>query len=585
LSLSSFYWVKPEYRFTGVNAMNHGSAGSFRSLLLGSILCSAAQSSFAAQPAAEIALDPAIECWSHSEFPLLGAQVIPAESVVRSRLYFRCSLYPDYYFVDLAIDTGAYRGVAPQAEEACPQVHYYVEALSSDFTAVRTEERVADVASPDECRRRYPGAAWFAGEDPNIFLGSTLGSTGMAPGFKTVGIAGFISSTGSTVALAGTGGISTGAVAGIAAGGAAAAGLGVLATGGNSTTTTAPIVVPPPPPSTTTAPSTTTVPPAPSGLVACFTLDPASGTVEVNHSLRIDGRCSQGGDGLTYSFDLGDGRTREGQPFITATWPNAGTYTLTLTVARNSTSARSGQVLEEDSVSREIFVTAQPEPPEPPEPPAPSPVVADFTARNANSDSCFGEFNGSLSTGNIVRYSWELDVNGDFGPVVLAEGQVVSHDWDDLCFRTDGFVTARLTVFGASGNQSSVTKTVNILGFSSTNAAKSLVESSFASEILQAEGVEGQVVIEGVRGFPMSGEAPTRIQYSGRRGRASIEAVATAATAPFLWRFDFSGAKGFVPGSLRTVSGQEVARDAYSVVLRFEGGAFERARFEYRLEP
>jgi hypothetical protein len=126
---------------------------------------------------------------------------------------------------------------------------------------------------------------------------------------------------------------------------------------------------------------------------------------------------------------------------------------------------------------------------------------------------------------------------------------------------------------------------VNILSFNPSNAKQSLAEISFASEMLQAEGVEGQVVIEGGRGFPLSGGAPARIQYAGRRGRTSIEAVATAATAPFLWRFDFSGAKGFVPGTLRTVSGQEVARDAYSVVLRFSGAAFERARFEYRVEP
>jgi hypothetical protein len=305
----------------------------------------------------------------------------------------------------------------------------------------------------------------------------------------------------------------------------------------------------------------------------------------VNRSLRIDGRCSQGGDGLAYHYDLGDGRTREGQPFITATWPNPGTYTLTLTVSRNTTSARSGQALEEDSVSREIRVDAAPEPPEPPEPPPPSPVVADFTARNAGIDSCVGEFNGSPSTGNIVRYSWDLDVNGDFGPVIKAEGQVVTHDWGSACFRTDGFVTARLTVFGPTGNQSSVTKQVNILAFNPVASKQSLVESFFATEMLQAEGIEGQVVIEGARGFPVSAEAPTRVQYSGRRGRTSIEAVATAATAPFLWRFDFSGAKGFVPGSLRTVSGQEVSRDAYSVVLRFSGSAFERARFEYRLEP
>ncbi len=546
-------------------------------------LCFAAQAT-AAQPAAEIALDPAIECWSYSDFPLLGALVTPPEDIVRSRLYFRCSLYPDYYFVDLAVESGAYRGIAPQAEEACPEVHYYVEALGRDFNSVRTEERVANVASPDECRRRFPGAAWFPGENPNIFMGSTLGTTGMAPGFKTVGIAGFISSTGSTVA-AGTGGLSTGAVAGIAAGGGAAAGLGVLATGGNSTTTTAPLVAGPPPPSTTTAPATTTIPPAPSGLVACFTIDPASGRIEVNQSLRIDGRCSQGGDGLTFHYDLGDGRTKDGQAFVTAIWPSPGTYTLTLTVARNQASAGSGQALEEDSVSREIRVEAPAAPPDPPEPPAPSPVFADFTARNAKPDVCVGEFNGSPSSGDIVRYLWELDLNKDFGPVVQKEGLVVTHDWGTACFNFDGFVTARLTVIGRAGNQNSITKQVNILSFTPLTVKRSLIESSFASEMLQGEGSEGQVVIDGGRGFAMSAGAPTRVQFASRRGRVSIEAVATSATGPFLWRFDFSSAKGFVPGSLRTVSGQEVARDAYSVVLRFSGGALERARFEYRLEP
>jgi hypothetical protein len=167
----------------------------------------------------------------------------------------------------------------------------------------------------------------------------------------------------------------------------------------------------------------------------------------------------------------------------------------------------------------------------------------------------------------------------------MVEGQVVTYDWGSACFRNGGLVTARLTVFGPTGNQDSVTKTVNILTFGPIPARQSLVESSFASEISQAKAVEGQVVIEGGRGFPVSADAPTRIQFAGRRGRVSIEAVATAASAPFLWRFDFSGAKGFVPGSLRTVSGQEVSRDAYSVVLRFSGGAFERARLEYRLEP
>jgi hypothetical protein len=365
-------------------------------------------------------------------------------------------------------------------------------------------------------------------------------------------------------------------VAGIAAGGAAAAGLGVLATGGNSTTTTAPQVLPPPAPSTTTAPVTTTTPPAPSGLVACFTVDPPDGRVEINESLRADGRCSQGGDGLTFHYDLGDGRTRDGQPFITATWPNPGTYTLTLTVSRNTTSARAGQALEEASVSRDIRVE------EPPEPPAPSQVVADFTARNANSSLCVAVRRLS-SKGDIARYLWELDLDNDRPRRDRGAGRVVVHDWKAECFRADGYQPAHGR--GQDGTRDSVTKQVNILNGIPVTARQGMVESSLASEMLEAPGIEGQVVIEGGRGFPVSADTPSRIQFASRRGRVGIEAVSTAATAPFLWRFDFSGAKGFVPGSLRVVSGQEVARDAYSVVLRFSGGAFERARFEYRLEP
>ncbi len=56
---------------------------------------------------------------------MLMALVNPSEEIVNSRLYFRCSLYQDYYFVDLKIEGGAFTAVAPQAEESCPRVHYY----------------------------------------------------------------------------------------------------------------------------------------------------------------------------------------------------------------------------------------------------------------------------------------------------------------------------------------------------------------------------------------------------------------------------------------------------------------------------
>jgi hypothetical protein len=538
--------------------------------LLGAVAGAGAEGT---QPELNIALDPPIDCWYHSEFPVLGALVSPPSEIVRSRLYFRCSLYPDYYFVDLFDESGTYRGVAPQAEETCPRVHYYVEALSRDFTSTRTEERVADVTSPNECRRRYPAAAWFPGDDPGIMLGSLAGS-GLAPGFKSVGIAGFISSTGATIAATAPGGISSGVVAGLAAGGGAAAGIGVLAAGGGSTTT-APQVLAPPPPTTTTAPPTTTTTAAAQAVKACFRIDPPSGNLKVNQVLTIDGRCSEGGANLQFRYDLGDGRIKEGQAFVTVIWPKPGSYTLTLTVTRSPTPFGAAQQ-DEDSISRQIQVE-----------PEFRPAKAEFTSRAVPPGPCTGEFDGRSSSGDIDSYQWELDVNNELGRGVLAvSGPVVTEDWKRACLSTGGFVTVRLTVLGRDGGSSTIEKRVNIETKGPGLRAGESIESSLVSELLESGGAQGQITLEGGPTRYVSGDTRAHVRYSGRSGRNALEALLVKeAESPVLWRFDFSGARSFVAGSLRVISGQEVARDAYSVVLRFTGSPGERARVEFELEP
>jgi hypothetical protein len=527
----------------------------------------------AAQPAEGIALDPAIECWFNSEFPVLGAQITPPGEVVRSRLYFRCSLYPDYYFVDLTDENGTFRGVAPQAEDNCPRVHYYVEALSRDFSSARTEERIADVASPNECRRRYPGATWFSGQNPGITLGSTVAGPQMAPGFKSIGIVSFLTSTGSVVAA--PGGIGGAAVAGIAAAGGAAVGVGLLTTGGDSSTTTsAPIAMLTTTTTTTTPPpTTTTVPPSSRPVRACFTLDPPSGVVKVEENIKVDGRCSQG-ENLSYSYDLGDGRFREGQAFITPQWPVPGYYTLSLTVTGNPGSLSSSQAAEEsDTISRQILVQRRFQEPH-----------AEFTARNLTRFGCDAEFDGSPSTGDIASFSWELDLLNELGQgVILLGGRVVTYDWKSACFQSESSsFLARLTVVGLDGTSDSITKRLSLFEFPSEERA---IAGSFTVQMLDAEGARGQVVIEGGHTFSVSGKAPSMVRYSGRSGRNSLEATLTSdAPAPVLFRFDFAGAEGFAPASLRLVSGQEVSRDSYSIVVRL-AGAGARARIEYRLEP
>jgi PKD domain len=524
----------------------------------------------------EIALDPAIECWYDSEFPILGAQVTPPEDIVHSRLYFRCSLYPDYYFVDLADDNGTLRAVAPKADDKCPRVHYYVEVLGRDFTSTRTEERIADVTSASECRKRYPTAAWFPGDDPKIFLGSTINGPAMAPGFKTLGIAGFISSSGATVPAAG-GGISTGVIAGLAAAGGAV-GVGVLvANGGNGSTTTTAPSSPPPPPTTTTVPPTTSVP-AVQALKACFQLDPVNGVITEGDPLKIDGRCSEGGDKIQFHYDLGDGRVKQGQAFITAVWQTAGTYTLTLTVSRDTSALRSGAgAVEENSFSRQITVERAVVPD----------VVADFSA-GFKPDTCFATFDASPSTGIIDRYQWALDVNNDLGSgVIRLEGKRVTYDWKSACFRSNGSFVARLTVIGPAGNSDTLEKTITIfipLTVSRDANGTRTVEGSVSTAMLDSKGARGQVMLGEAQSYPVTSDTPVMIRYSARTGRNELRAVMASET-PALWRFDFSGTRGFVAGSLRTLAGQEVSRDQYSVVLRFSGQPGERAQLEYRIEP
>jgi hypothetical protein len=536
-------------------------------------LWGAESQSVSGQMEPSIALDPAIECWYHSQFPVLGAEVIPPEGIVRSRLYFRCSLYPDYYFVDLATEDGVFRGVAPQAEESCPQVHYYVEAVASDFTSTRTEERVVDVTSENECRRRYPAAGWFAGSDPRMYVGSTVAGPNLAPGFKGIGIAGFITSAGATIAAAGSGGSSAAVVAGVAAAGGAAAGLGVLASGGsssNSSTTTSAVVAGPPPTSTS-APVTTSSPPQQS-LKACFAMKPADGIIGVNEALTIDGRCSEGGSNLNFRFDLGDGRIKEGQPFITAVWSQPGTYNVILTVTRPDTAR-----LEEDSFSRRVRVE-----------PAAEPVVASFTG-SALPDTCRATFDGTSSSGDIVDYLWELDADNDFGQgVVTDQGPVVHYDWGRGCFtNTPGVLVVRLTVVGREGDQDTLEQTVHLFTtLRRLDSSQSVLSSSVTTELRDSNGrgASGQVVFGGGETQGIQGDGPSLLRYTGRAGRLSLEGILPVTLdSPALWRFDFSAAPHFVPGSLRVVTGQEVSREGYAVVLRLGGNAGERVRIEYEL--
>jgi hypothetical protein len=453
------------------------------------------------------------------------------------------------------------------------------------------------VAEDSECKRRDPVVAWFTGDDPGIVVGATVaGAPQIPPGFQAVGISGFVTAAG-VASSAGGGGVGAGTVAVIAAGGAGAA-VAVAAAGGGSSSTTTTAGAASPPGSTTTtsaAGSTTTTAsvgdPTP---LACFTIDPPDATVKVGENIKLDARCSKGdksllGDSIAnYEWDLGDGRVRSGPDlaFISPRWTRAGVYTVTLTVTDDGGTGFGPAQQESplrDSVSHDITVEEA--------------VVACFEASSPTvgvSPPCDYEFDASCSTGTIAAYNWILDEGGAFssGPI-RATGRVVNHSWsgaDGCYYGTSENLRVRLTVTGESGTTDSVSQMVNVRYLTSPFLKEKRIESSFKSYLGVAPfdgSKRGQVTVNGLRMDTTDNSVPFQHQVPGRVGDNAVEAYTTTPMEenPGFWSFDFSGAAGFVPGSIKVQSGQAASVSANIVVFRLSGTAGERIRFTYQLLP
>ena len=326
------------------------------------------ESEAVAQLAPDVMMDPPIECWFHNQHPLMGVLATPPEEIRSIRLYFRCSAYLDYYFVDFSQSQqgDSFEAVAPMAEASCPSVHYYVEALAQNFDAVRTEERIVDVTTDSACKRDHPLAAWYQGAEPGVTVGAVVANAPpIPPGFQAGGIVGFITATGVQAAAASGGsgsGLLIGGVAAAAGGGALAA----VAAGGDPDSTTSIPEVGGGGPGTSSAATTSAAPDSTSSAVttsvgaptldACFSSDPNPAIIEEGESIRLDARCSIAfrfsalRRALTYMWDLGDGRRREGA-LINPVYRNLGMFTIELTVSDGSTT---------DSTTKEIVVTPRP---------------------------------------------------------------------------------------------------------------------------------------------------------------------------------------------------------------------------------
>jgi hypothetical protein len=219
-------------------------------LTLGATLLFA--SSLGAQPRIE---HDDVDCLPREEFTQFLASIQPASTIRAAKLYFRSSLYPEFYFVVMSLDAaGSFETVMPLPAAETIKVVYYIEAVDLSFQTSRSEELEVLVGNGSGCSRG-PGAVLFSGGSPAIVVGATqAGIPAIPAGFQASGITGFLTATGG-IAATGGGGIGVGVAVGAAAG--AAAGVGVIvAAGGESdgATTSAP---PPGGGSTTSTPTTT----------------------------------------------------------------------------------------------------------------------------------------------------------------------------------------------------------------------------------------------------------------------------------------------------------------------------------------
>lgn len=162
-------------------------------------------------------------CIASVPYPMIEAKVDPVPQ--EARVYFRAGEGSDFYYIQMAGGDGSYQGVLPVPSTETSQVVYYVEAISADADASRTEEFEAKVVDEGEC-----GGRLYAGIDPQIAIFSTVdGAAAVPQGFLQSGVASTVSAAGVTTAVApvggavaAAGGLGAGAITGIVAGGAAA---------------------------------------------------------------------------------------------------------------------------------------------------------------------------------------------------------------------------------------------------------------------------------------------------------------------------------------------------------------------------
>jgi hypothetical protein len=148
-------------------------------------------------------------------------------------------------------------------------------------------------------------------------------------------------------------------------------------------------------------------------------------------------------------------------------------------------------------------------------------------------------------------------------------------------------ITVQLTVVGSSGQTDSIGQGVRI-DLRAPGDREGLRTSllSALSTPLQEKDARGFVRLNDSRIDQTSSSGPVSHVFRGYVGQNTLEAYTeTEVRGGGFWKFDFSSAAHFTPGSLRVETGTVAAKDERAIVFRLSGSPGERVRFTFKLAP
>lgn len=198
-----------------------------------------------------------IECLIAGEYPLFNAEMQPAASVARARVFFRSAQSDDWFFVEMGqTPEGLFQGKLPRPRLEASPITYYLQATTTSFVDSQSAEIEAIVVNDkEECRDK---------------LLAPLGSPGPVQVFSA--------QSGAAIVPAGfaAGGLLTAGVIAAIVGGATAIGVGTVIINNPPPTATptpptpSPLPTPTPIPPPQPTPTPTPIPPPPCSTTPCI---------------------------------------------------------------------------------------------------------------------------------------------------------------------------------------------------------------------------------------------------------------------------------------------------------------------------